>query len=84
MTRVGGPVEKGETLVFMKVVIDAEHDTILGAAILGVGGDEGDPRHPRYDDGEGHGERAAAHRAHSPDGLELIPTVLAEAGPASP
>ena len=40
MTRVGRAVEKGETLGFMKVVIDAEHDTILGAAILGVGGDE--------------------------------------------
>jgi pyruvate/2-oxoglutarate dehydrogenase complex dihydrolipoamide dehydrogenase (E3) component len=40
MTRVGRAVEKGETLGFMKVVIDAERDTILGAAILGVGGDE--------------------------------------------
>lgn len=40
MTRVGRAVEKGETHGFMKVVVDAETDEILGAAILGVGGDE--------------------------------------------
>ena len=40
MTRVGRAVEKGETKGFMKVVIDAETEEILGAAILGVGGDE--------------------------------------------
>ncbi|QIA20742.1 FAD-containing oxidoreductase [Mesorhizobium sp. AA22] len=40
MTRVGRAVEKGETLGFMKVVADAETGKILGAAILGPGGDE--------------------------------------------
>jgi pyruvate/2-oxoglutarate dehydrogenase complex dihydrolipoamide dehydrogenase (E3) component len=40
MTRVGRAVEKGETQGFMKVVVDAETEDILGAAILGVGGDE--------------------------------------------
>ncbi|KKW64492.1 mercuric reductase [Mycolicibacterium elephantis] len=40
MTRVGRAVEKGETQGFMKVVVDAETEKILGAAILGVGGDE--------------------------------------------
>jgi pyruvate/2-oxoglutarate dehydrogenase complex dihydrolipoamide dehydrogenase (E3) component len=40
MTRVGRAVEKGETQGFMKVVVDAETHEILGAAILGVGGDE--------------------------------------------
>jgi pyruvate/2-oxoglutarate dehydrogenase complex dihydrolipoamide dehydrogenase (E3) component len=40
MTRVGRAVEKGETQGFMKVVVDAETQEILGAAILGVGGDE--------------------------------------------
>jgi pyruvate/2-oxoglutarate dehydrogenase complex dihydrolipoamide dehydrogenase (E3) component len=40
MTRVGRAVEKGETRGFMKVVADAETKRILGAAILGVGGDE--------------------------------------------
>ena len=40
MTRVGRAIEKGETRGFMKVVVDREDDAILGAAILGVGGDE--------------------------------------------
>jgi pyruvate/2-oxoglutarate dehydrogenase complex dihydrolipoamide dehydrogenase (E3) component len=40
MTRVGRAVEKGETQGFMKVVVDADTHQILGAAILGVGGDE--------------------------------------------
>lgn len=40
MTRVGRAIEKGETQGFMKVVVDAETEEILGAAILGVGGDE--------------------------------------------
>jgi pyruvate/2-oxoglutarate dehydrogenase complex dihydrolipoamide dehydrogenase (E3) component len=40
MTRVGRAVEKGETRGFMKVVVDAETRKILGAAILGTGGDE--------------------------------------------
>ncbi|OMB85532.1 FAD-containing oxidoreductase [Mycolicibacterium conceptionense] len=40
MTRVGRAVEKGETQGFMKVVVDAETEEILGVAILGVGGDE--------------------------------------------
>jgi len=40
MTRVGRAVEKGETQGFMKVMVDAETKEILGAAILGPGGDE--------------------------------------------
>src|SRR5438093_7156920 len=40
MTRVARAVEKGETLGFMKVVVDADSREILGAAILGVEGDE--------------------------------------------
>jgi pyruvate/2-oxoglutarate dehydrogenase complex dihydrolipoamide dehydrogenase (E3) component len=40
MTRVGRAVEKGETQGFMQVVVDADTGEILGAAILGVGGDE--------------------------------------------
>jgi pyruvate/2-oxoglutarate dehydrogenase complex dihydrolipoamide dehydrogenase (E3) component len=40
MTRVGRAVEKGETEGFMKVVVDADTRQILGAAILGTGGDE--------------------------------------------
>ena len=40
MTKVGRAVEKGETQGFMKALVDAETNEILGAAILGVGGDE--------------------------------------------
>ncbi len=40
MARVGRARERGETQGFMKVLIDAETDKILGAAILGIGGDE--------------------------------------------
>jgi pyruvate/2-oxoglutarate dehydrogenase complex dihydrolipoamide dehydrogenase (E3) component len=40
MTMVGRAVEKGETLGFMKVLVDAESKLILGASILGTGGDE--------------------------------------------
>lgn len=40
MSRVGRAVEKGETRGLMKVVVDAASDRLLGAAILGVGGDE--------------------------------------------
>ena len=40
MSRVGRAAERGETQGFMKVVADAESHRILGAAILGVSGDE--------------------------------------------
>jgi pyruvate/2-oxoglutarate dehydrogenase complex dihydrolipoamide dehydrogenase (E3) component len=40
MTRVSRAIEKGETQGFMKVMVDASSKRILGAAILGVGGDE--------------------------------------------
>jgi pyruvate/2-oxoglutarate dehydrogenase complex dihydrolipoamide dehydrogenase (E3) component len=40
MEDVGRAFEKGETLGFMKVLADANSKQILGASILGVGGDE--------------------------------------------
>ena len=40
MSRVGRAVEKGEIKGFMKLVADAETRQILGAAILGIEGDE--------------------------------------------
>jgi pyruvate/2-oxoglutarate dehydrogenase complex dihydrolipoamide dehydrogenase (E3) component len=40
MTQVSRAVEKGEPQGFMKIVVDADTHEILGAAILGVGGDE--------------------------------------------
>jgi pyruvate/2-oxoglutarate dehydrogenase complex dihydrolipoamide dehydrogenase (E3) component len=40
MSKVGRAIEKGETQGFIKVSVDAETKQILGAAILGTGGDE--------------------------------------------
>ncbi len=40
MSRVGRANERGETKGFMKVIADAETQEILGAAILGIEGDE--------------------------------------------
>jgi pyruvate/2-oxoglutarate dehydrogenase complex dihydrolipoamide dehydrogenase (E3) component len=40
MTRVNRAIEKGESLGFMKVLVDAETKLILGASLLGVGCDE--------------------------------------------
>src|SRR6202521_3123475 len=40
MARVGRAFEKGETQGFMKILVDQESRLILGASLLGVGGDE--------------------------------------------
>jgi len=40
MSRVGRAVEKGEPHGFIKILVDADTKQILGAAILGTGGDE--------------------------------------------
>jgi len=40
MTRVNRALEKGESLGFMKALVDAETHQILGASLLGVGCDE--------------------------------------------
>jgi pyruvate/2-oxoglutarate dehydrogenase complex dihydrolipoamide dehydrogenase (E3) component len=40
MAKVSRAVEKGETLGFMKILVDAQTKLILGATILGTGGDE--------------------------------------------
>ncbi|MFL6350502.1 MAG: FAD-containing oxidoreductase [Bryobacteraceae bacterium] len=40
MSRVGRAVEKGETRGVIKISVDAETKQVLGAAILGTGGDE--------------------------------------------
>jgi pyruvate/2-oxoglutarate dehydrogenase complex dihydrolipoamide dehydrogenase (E3) component len=40
MARVGRAVEKGEAQGLMKIVVDADSREILGAAVLGPGGDE--------------------------------------------
>ncbi len=40
MSRVARAKERGETQGLMKVLVDAESKKVLGAAILGIGGDE--------------------------------------------
>ena len=40
MTHVARAIERGETAGFMKIIIDADTDRILGAAILGIEGGE--------------------------------------------
>lgn len=40
MTSIGRARERGETKGFMRLIVDAQSERILGASILGVGGDE--------------------------------------------
>jgi pyruvate/2-oxoglutarate dehydrogenase complex dihydrolipoamide dehydrogenase (E3) component len=76
MSVINRAIEKGETQGFMKILVDSETRLILGAAILGVGGDEAihgilDTMNSRlpYD------TLARAVPIH-PTISELIPTVL--------
>ncbi|SED50942.1 Pyruvate/2-oxoglutarate dehydrogenase complex, dihydrolipoamide dehydrogenase (E3) component [Rhizobiales bacterium GAS188] len=81
MTRVGRAVEKGETQGFMKIVVDAESKAILGASILGVGGDEA--IHGVLDMMYAKAPYTALQRAVHihPTVSELIPTLLSELVP---
>ncbi|MFV8321252.1 FAD-containing oxidoreductase [Mycobacterium sp. 23] len=81
MTRVGRAVEKGETQGFMKVVVDADTDEILGAAIFGVGGDEA--VHCVLDVMSAKAPYTTLSRTMHihPTVSELIPTVLQEMSP---
>ena len=81
MARVSRAKERGETKGLMKVLVDAESKQILGAAILGIGGDEivqallqlmaaGTPY------------TTMMHTMHiHPTVTELIPTLLADLQP---
>jgi pyruvate/2-oxoglutarate dehydrogenase complex dihydrolipoamide dehydrogenase (E3) component len=81
MTKVARAVEKGETQGFMKVVIDAETREILGASILGVGGDE--VIHSILDIMYAKAPYTVIQRAVHihPTVSELIPTMLGELQP---
>ena len=82
MTRVGRAIEKDETQGFMKVVADAATKKILGAAILGTGGDEA--IHGLLDivnAGVTYDRLQRAVPIH-PTVSELIPTLLSEMKPA--
>jgi pyruvate/2-oxoglutarate dehydrogenase complex dihydrolipoamide dehydrogenase (E3) component len=81
MTKVGRAVEKGETWGSMKVLVDAESRKILGATILGVGGDEA--IHSIL--AAMYAKETADFMTHSmfihPTVAELIPTVFGELKP---
>lgn len=81
MTRVARAIEKGETQGFMKVLIDVETKLILGAAILGIGGDE--IIHSILDVMYAKAPYTVIQRAVHihPTVSELIPTMLGELQP---
>ena len=81
MTKVGRSVEKGESSGFMKVLVDAASKKILGAAILGTGGDEA--IHCILDimySGSPYTTLQRAMHIH-PTVSELIPTMLGDLKP---
>jgi pyruvate/2-oxoglutarate dehydrogenase complex dihydrolipoamide dehydrogenase (E3) component len=82
MTRVSRAVEKGETQGFMKAVVDGETRKVLGAAILGTGGDEA--IHGLLDVMNVGAPYEALQRAVPihPTVSELIPTLLGDLKPA--
>ena len=81
MTRISRAKERGETQGFMKILIDAETKKILGAAILGVGGDE--IVHSILDVMYADAPYTVIQRAVHihPTVSELIPTMLGELKP---
>ncbi len=81
MTRVGRAVEKGETQGFMKILVDAETKQIVGASILGPGGDEA--IHSILDLMYAKAPYTVMQRAVHihPTVSELIPTMLGELKP---
>jgi pyruvate/2-oxoglutarate dehydrogenase complex dihydrolipoamide dehydrogenase (E3) component len=81
MARVARAKERGETLGLMKIVVDADTKRILGAAVLGIGGDEviHSILDVMYADAPWTVIRRAVH-IH-PTVSELIPTMLADLEP---
>lgn len=81
MTRVSRAIEKGETQGFMKVLVDAQTKEILGAAVLGPGGDEA--VHCMLDVMYAKKPYTVIQRAVHihPTVAELIPTILGELQP---
>jgi pyruvate/2-oxoglutarate dehydrogenase complex dihydrolipoamide dehydrogenase (E3) component len=81
MTRVGRAVEKDETQGFMKAIVDAETRKIIGAAILGPGGDEA-IHGILYAMYEGATSTTLARRVGiHPTVSELVPTLFGELRP---
>jgi len=82
MSRVARAVEKGEDQGLMRIVVDADSKEILGAAVLGPGGDEA--IHAVLDMMYAKAPYPAMQRAMHihPTVSELLPTVLGEMKPA--
>ena len=83
MSRVSRAYEKGETQGFMKICVDAETKQILGAAILGTGGDE--VIHVLLDVMYAKAPYTVIQRAMHihPTVSEYLPTILGKLGPFS-
>jgi pyruvate/2-oxoglutarate dehydrogenase complex dihydrolipoamide dehydrogenase (E3) component len=81
MSRVGRAIEKGETSGLMKIIVDAASEEILGAAVLGTGGDEA--IHCVLDAMYAKAPYPVLQRAMHihPTVSELIPTLLSELAP---
>ncbi len=81
MARVGRARERGETQGFMKILVDAETKRILGAAVLGIGGDE--VVHSLLDVMYADAPYTVIQRAMHihPTVTELIPTMLGDLRP---
>ncbi|MGI9543025.1 MAG: FAD-dependent oxidoreductase, partial [Cyclobacteriaceae bacterium] len=81
MTRIARAKEKGETHGFMKILVEAQSKQILGAAILGIEGDE--PIHSILDVMYAKKPYTLIQRAVHihPTVSELIPTMLGELKP---
>ena len=81
MARVGRARERSETRGFMKILVDAETERILGAAILGIGGDE--VIHSILDTMYADAPYTTIQRAMHvhPTVTELIPTMLGDLKP---
>ena len=81
MTRVSRAIEKGDTRGFMKILVDADSKRILGAAILGTGGDEA--IHCIIDTMASGADCTVLQRAMHihPTVSELIPTLVGELSP---
>jgi len=81
MERVSRAVEKGETQGFIKIIVDRETKLILGAAILGTGGDE--VIHVLLDIMYAKAPYTVIQRAVHihPTVAELLPTVLSKLQP---
>jgi pyruvate/2-oxoglutarate dehydrogenase complex dihydrolipoamide dehydrogenase (E3) component len=84
MTRVGRAVEKGETQGFMKILVDADTNEILGASLLGIECDE--VIHSILDVMYARAPYTVIQRAVHihPTITELIPTMLGDLKPLDP